>query len=74
MRDAQVQGARRSERRVTDNESLEFLADAVLGLVVSEALSARFPPIRREEVEDQSNLVSTACLAERRIIWASLIT
>ena len=39
---------------VADNESLEFLGDAVLGLVVAEALFRSFPTLqRRTEVEDQ---------------------
>ena len=49
---------------VTDNESLEFLGDAVLGLVVAEALFRSFPVQRGAEVEDQANLVSTTSLAE----------
>ena len=39
---------------VIDNESLEFLGDAILGLVVSEALFRAFPDLyRRPEVQDQ---------------------
>ena len=39
---------------VADNESLEFLGDAVLGLVVAEALFHQYPDLqRRTEVEDQ---------------------
>ena len=38
---------------VVDNESLEFLGDAVLGLVVADALFRAFPLLRRAEVEDQ---------------------
>ena len=50
---------------VLDNESLEFLGDAVLGLVVADALCRRFP----ESSEGQKSkikgmLVSTASLAE----------
>ena len=39
---------------VADNESLEFLGDAVLGLVVADALFRQYPELRRRaEVEDQ---------------------
>ncbi len=39
---------------VTDNESLEFLGDAVLGFVVADLLFREFPGVRRRaEVEDQ---------------------
>ena len=39
---------------VADNESLEFLGDAVLGLVVADALFHQYPDLRRgAEVEDQ---------------------
>ena len=50
---------------VTDNESLEFLGDAVLGLVVSEALFRTFPTYSEgQKSKIKANLVSTACLAE----------
>jgi ribonuclease-3 len=50
---------------VTDNESLEFLGDAVLGLVVSEALFRAFPTYSEgQKSKIKANLVSTACLAE----------
>ena len=39
---------------VVDNESLEFLGDAVLGFVVADMLFREFPQLRRRaEVEDQ---------------------
>jgi ribonuclease-3 len=50
---------------VLDNESLEFLGDAVLGLVVADALCRRFPQSsegRKSKIKGM--LVSTATLAE----------
>ena len=39
---------------MADNESLEFLGDAVLGLVVADALFRQYPAVQRgTEVEDQ---------------------
>ena len=50
---------------VIDNESLEFLGDAVLGLVVSEALFRAFPlSSEGQKSKVKANLVSTASLAE----------
>ena len=50
---------------VDDNESLEFLGDAVLGLVVSEALFRAFPNYTEgQKSKIKANLVSTASLAE----------
>ena len=50
---------------VDDNESLEFLGDAVLGLVVSEALFRAFPTYTEgQKSKIKANLVSTASLAE----------
>ena len=50
---------------VTDNESLEFLGDAVLGLVVAEALFRSFPNYTEgQKSKIKANLVSTASLAE----------
>lgn len=50
---------------VTDNESLEFLGDAVLGLVVSDALFRAFPLYSEgQKSKIKANLVSTASLAE----------
>ena len=50
---------------VTDNESLEFLGDAVLGLVVAEALFRSFPNYSEgQKSKIKANLVSTASLAE----------
>ncbi len=50
---------------VADNESLEFLGDAVLGLVVAEALFKSFPRYSEgQKSKIKANLVSTASLAE----------
>lgn len=50
---------------VADNESLEFLGDAVLGLVVAEALFRSFPSYSEgQKSKIKANLVSTASLAE----------
>lgn len=48
-----------SERRVGDNEQLEFLGDAVLGLVTSEELFQHFPGFREGELSKlRAHLVS----------------
>jgi ribonuclease-3 len=50
---------------VADNESLEFLGDAVLGLVVAETLFRVFPAYNEgQKSKIKANLVSTASLAE----------
>ena len=50
---------------VADNESLEFLGDAVLGLVVADALFRTFPRYSEgQKSKIKANLVSTASLAE----------
>ena len=50
---------------VADNESLEFLGDAVLGLVVAEALFRSFPRYSEgQKSKIKANLVSTTSLAE----------
>jgi ribonuclease-3 len=50
---------------VADNESLEFLGDAVLGLVVAETLFRAFPTYNEgQKSKIKANLVSTASLAE----------
>lgn len=50
---------------VADNESLEFLGDAVLGLVVAEMLFRAFPTYNEgQKSKIKANLVSTASLAE----------
>lgn len=50
---------------VADNESLEFLGDAVLGLVVAEALFRSFPNYSEgQKSKIKANLVSTTSLAE----------
>jgi ribonuclease-3 len=49
---------------VADNESLEFLGDAVLGLVVAEALYRRFPEFDEGlKSKIKASVVSTASLA-----------
>ena len=49
----------------TDNEQLEFLGDAVLGLAVTEALFAEFPQCSEGELTRlRSNLVSRKRMAE----------
>jgi len=50
---------------VIDNESLEFLGDAVLGMVVAEALFRAFPDYSEgQKSKIKSALVSTAALSE----------
>ena len=50
---------------VADNESLEFLGDAVLGLVVADTLFRSFPTYNEgQKSKIKANLVSTASLAE----------
>jgi ribonuclease III len=50
---------------VIDNESLEFLGDAVLGLVIADALCRRFPQSSEgQKSKIKAMLVSTASLAE----------
>ena len=50
---------------VSDNESMEFLGDAVLGLVVSDALFRAFPSYSEgQKSKIKANMVSTASLAE----------
>lgn len=50
---------------VLDNESLEFLGDAVLGLVVADALCRRFPQSSEgQKSKIKAMLVSAASLAE----------
>jgi ribonuclease-3 len=49
----------------SDNEQLEFIGDAVLGLVVAEALYRRFPALREGELTRlRSSLVSSRNLAQ----------
>ncbi len=49
----------------TDNEQLEFIGDAVLGLVVAEALYRRFPSSREGDLTRlRASLVSSRNLAE----------
>lgn len=60
----------REQRNVpgTDNEQLEFLGDAVLGLVVTEALFREFPQCSEGELTRlRSNLVSRKRMAEMGI-------
>jgi ribonuclease III len=49
----------------SDNEQLEFIGDAVLGLVVAEALYRRFPTLREGDLTRlRASLVSSRNLAE----------
>ena len=58
-----VQGA--EEASPGDNERLEFLGDAVLGLVVAEALYHRFPSLREGDLTSlRASLVSSRNLAQ----------
>jgi ribonuclease-3 len=51
---------------VADNESLEFLGDAVLGLVVAEMLFRRFPEYNEgQKSKIKASVVSTQALARR---------
>ncbi len=51
---------------VADNESLEFLGDAVLGLVVAEALFRRFPDYSEgQKSKIKASVVSTLSLARQ---------
>jgi ribonuclease-3 len=52
----------------SDNEQLEFLGDAVLGFVVSEALFRRYPNAREGQLSQwKSHLVSAAYLHKRAL-------
>ncbi|MCD6169437.1 MAG: ribonuclease III [Candidatus Latescibacteria bacterium] len=54
------------EEAVESNERLEFLGDAVLGLIVGEYLYERFPHRREGELSQlKSHLVSKAVLSEK---------
>ena len=60
----------------TDNEQLEFIGDAVLGLVVAEALFRRFPTSREGELTRmRASLVSSRNLAQvaQRIDLGSML-
>jgi ribonuclease-3 len=51
---------------VTDNESLEFLGDAILGFVVADILFAEFPEFNEgQKSKVKASLVSTATLARQ---------
>jgi ribonuclease-3 len=62
---------------VTDNESLEFLGDAVLGFVIADVLFAEFPEFDEgQKSKAKASLVSTATLArlaERLDLGAHLL-
>ena len=49
-REMEAQQAGESKYKVSDNEQLEFLGDAVLALVTSEELFQRFPHFREGEL------------------------
>src|SRR3954468_14435572 len=56
--------------RCTDNQRLEFLGDAVLGLLVGEILMERFPSAKEGELSlTRSFLVSTDALSA----WARTV-
>ena len=58
--------ANESEEDIADNEILEFLGDAVLGLVVSELLYRRHPELTEGEMSKlKAFLVSSEALARR---------
>jgi len=58
-REQEAQQAGESKYRVSDNEQLEFLGDAVLQLVTSEELFQRFPHFREGELSKlRAHLVS----------------
>src|SRR5262245_3574992 len=62
---------------VTDNESLEFLGDAILGFVIADILFAEFPEYNEgQKSKVKASLVSTATLArqaERLTIGENLL-
>src|SRR5580692_7076345 len=58
-REMEAQQAGESKYKVSDNEQLEFLGDAVLALVTSEELFQRFPQFREGELSKlRAHLVS----------------
>src|SRR6202521_6272928 len=58
-REQEAQQAGESKYKVSDNEQLEFLGDAVLQLVASEELCRRFPHFREGELSKlRAHLVS----------------
>ncbi len=58
-REQEAQQAGESKYKVSDNEQLEFLGDAVLALVTSEELFQRFPHFREGELSKlRAHLVS----------------
>ena len=58
-REQEAQQAGESKYKVSDNEQLEFLGDAVLALVTSEELFQRFPQFREGELSKlRAHLVS----------------
>jgi ribonuclease-3 len=58
-------GASQSKKAPADNEQLEFIGDAVLGLIVAETLYRRFPHLREGDLTRlRSSLVSRKHLGE----------
>src|SRR4051794_30705131 len=58
-REMEAQQAGESKYKISDNEQLEFLGDAVLALVTSEELFQRFPQFREGELSKlRAHLVS----------------
>lgn len=57
--------ANERRRQIEDNQRLEFLGDAVLSLLVSEALMARFPRAAEGELsQKRASIVRTEALAD----------
>jgi ribonuclease III len=55
----ELESAQTAQKRVGDNEQLEFLGDAVLGLITTEELFQRFPQFREGELSKlRAHLVS----------------
>ena len=60
-----VQGALSDKKNPADNEQLEFVGDAVLGLIVAETLYKRFPHLREGDLTRlRSSLVSRKHLGD----------
>ena len=65
-REQEAQQASEGKYKVSDNEQLEFLGDAVLSLVTSEELFQRFPQFREGELSKlRAHLVSERHLIRR---------
>src|ERR1700752_2219793 len=70
-REQEAQQAGENKYKVSDNEQLEFLGDAVLALVTSEELFQRFPHFREGELSKlRAHLVSERHLIRWRSSWS----